>query len=168
MSINSQKEVPLCLETRSSQILSNIQKKAKTTPTSTVSIPDDLGVPADFTDQTAQVTINAEVHTMDQPTPKAVTSAASTALTKTPKAATSTASTAPPKAAPSTTLTAPEEESEIEVTKVVQDDVTLLKEYASADVIDERKQLWSNPDDTADVYEAANPQPTPQVVQPTT
>ena len=66
---------------------------------------------------------------MDQPTPKAVTSTASTALTETPKAATSTASTAPPKAATSTTLTAPEEESEIEVTKVVQDDVTLLKEY---------------------------------------
>ena len=31
------------------------RKKAKTTPSATVSIPDDLGVPADFTDQTAQV-----------------------------------------------------------------------------------------------------------------
>ena len=143
------------------------RKKAKTTPTATVSIPDDLGVPADFTDQTAQVTINAEVHKTDQPTPKAVTSTASTALTETPKAATSTASTAPPKAATSTTSTAPEEESEIEVTKVVQDDVTLLKEYPSADVIAERKQLWSNPDDTEDVDEAANPKPT-QVVQATT
>ena len=69
----------------------------------TVSIPDDLGVPADFTDQTAQVTINAEVHKTDQPTPKAVISTALTALTETPKAATPTASTAPPKAATSTT-----------------------------------------------------------------
>ena len=53
------------------------------------------------------------------------------------------------------------------MTKVVQDDVTLLKEYPSADVIAERKQLWSNPDDSEDVDEAANPQPT-QVVQATT
>ena len=53
------------------------------------------------------------------------------------------------------------------MTKVVQDDVTLLKEYASADVIAERKQLWLNPDYTEDVDEAANPQPT-QVVQATT
>ena len=54
------------------------------------------------------------------------------------------------------------------MTKGVQDDVTLLKEYASADVIAERIQLWSNSDDTEDVDEAANPQPTPQVVQATT
>ena len=131
------------------------RKKAKTTPTATVSVSDDLGVPADFTDQTPQVTINAEVHKTDQPTPIAVTSTASTALTATPKAATSAA------------LTAPAEEEDIQVTKVVQDDVTLLKEYAGVDVIAERKQLWSNPDDTEDVDEVANLQPTPQVVQAT-
>ena len=76
------------------------QKKAKTAPSATVSVPDDLGVPSDFTDQTPQVTISAEVHKTDLPTPKAVTS---------------------------TALTAASEEEEIQVTKVVQDDVTLLK-----------------------------------------
>ena len=146
----------MCLDSRSSHLLSNPpRKKAKTTPTATVSVSDDLGVPADFTDQTPQVTVNAEVHKMDQLTPKAVTSTASTALTETPKVATST------------TSTAPAEEEDIQVTKVVQDDVTLLKEYAGPDVIAERKQLWSNPDDTEDVDEAANLQPTPQVVQAT-
>ena len=152
------------------------EKKEKTTPTATVSVPDDLGVPADFTDQTPKVTISADVHKPDQLTPKATTSTASTALSKTPKAVTSTTSTVPTetskaKATTSTALTAPSEDDEIEETKVVQDDVTLLKEYAGPDVVAERKELWSNPDGSKDDDEAANPlqalQPTPQVFQST-
>ena len=85
-----------------------------------MSVPEDLGVPADFTEQTPQVTINAEVHKMDQ-TPKAATSTMPDQLT--PKAATSTTPTA-----------LAEEEEEIQVTKVVEEDVTLLKEYAGPDV----------------------------------
>ena len=84
------------------------------------SAPEDLGVPADFTEQTPQITINAEVHKMDQ-TPKAATSTALDQLT--PKAATSTALS--------------EEEGEIQVMKVVEDDVTLLKEYVGPDVVAE-------------------------------
>ena len=49
-----------------------------------MSVPDDLGVPADFTDQTPQVTISAQVYKTDQLTPKAATSTASTVLTETP------------------------------------------------------------------------------------
>ena len=67
----------MCLDSRSSHLLSNPpQKKAKTAPTATVSIPDDLGVPADFTDQTPQLTVSTEVHKTDQPTPKVATSTA--------------------------------------------------------------------------------------------
>ena len=125
-------------------------KKSKRTPTATVSRPDDdLGVPPDFTDQTTQVTVNAEVHKTDQLTPTTDSSTASTALGKTPKAAASTASTAE---------TADDDE-EIQVTKVVEEDVTVLQEYAGADVIAGRKELWSNPDETKDTGEVATTQP---------
>ena len=108
-------------------------KKAKTTPTATVSRPtnDDLGVPPDFTGQKTQVTVSAEVHKTDQPTP-------------------------------TTASTAQTEDSEIEVTKVVEDDVSVLQEYAGPDIIAQRKELWSNPDKVADPL-----QPTPQVLQST-
>ena len=116
-------------------------KKART---ATVSKPEDLGTPPDFSDMTPTISISAEVHKSATSTPSA-TVEQTTAGKPTPASTPSTSAEIQTTTGKPTPASTPSTSAEIQITKVVQEEVTVVKEYAGADVVAQRKELWSNP-----------------------
>ena len=123
-------------------------KKSK--PTATVTNPEheQLGSPPDFTAENLHH-VDAEVHqesSNSDMTPKAE----ETTTGKPNPSATSTPSTAP----------------EIQITKVIQEELSVVKEYAGADVVEQRKELWRDPPTTQTAVPVLTPQTAVRVSAP--
>ena len=137
-------------------------KKART---AAVSKPEDLGTPPDFSDMTPKISINAKVHKSATSTPSATSTSTAEQTTTgkpTPASTPSTSAAEQTTTGKPTPALTPSTSAEIQITKVVQEEVTVVKEFAGADVVAQRRELWSNPP----TPQTAIPVSTPQTAAP--